>query len=189
VFAESFARIVARRATEEQLHQLLMAAEAVTADGRDGSVRLDGNRYWTEALVEHAGRKLVLRIDPYHLQGDAHVYALDGTYIAAAPCVAAVGFADVNAAREHARGRKQYRRAAKDMLAAERLMDAANVAAQLPSIEAPERLNTQVVEAVFNRRGSKPMPAPRKTHDEPQELTALEQRALAFMAQRAKEAI
>lgn len=157
-FAASYAGITVRKVSEEQLRQLLLAAEAVTASPLDGSVRLAGNRYWTEALSEHAGRKVVLRIDPWHLQGVAHVYALDGTYIADAPCTAAVGFADTQAAREHARGRQQYKRAAKDMLAAERLMDAASVAAQLPDATPPEHITAAVTAPVFGLHGKKPAP-------------------------------
>ncbi len=159
-FAASYAGITVRKVSEEQLRLLLLAAEAVTASPVDGSVRLAGNRYWTEALSEHAGRKVVLRVDPWHLQGVAHVYALDGTYLAEAPCTAAVGFADVNAAREHARGRKQYKRAAKDMLAAERLMDAAAVAAQLPPMQPPSLPDAAVIAPVFGLHAKKPEPQP-----------------------------
>jgi hypothetical protein len=158
-FAESYARITVRKVSDEQLRRLLLATEAVTVSPVNGSVSLAGNRYWTEALAEHAGRKVVLRVDPHHLQGEAHVYALDGTFIATAPCTAAVGFADVNAAREHARGRKQHRRAAKDMLAAERLMDAAQVAAQLPATPTPDLPPAGVVAPVFGRHAAKPKPA------------------------------
>lgn len=161
-FAASYARITVRKVSDEQLRLLLLAAEAVTASPIDGSVRLAGNRYWTEALSEHAGRKVVLRVDPQHLQGVAHVYGLDGTYIAAAECTAAVGFADVNAAREHARGRKQYKRAAKDMLAAERLMDAAQVSAQLPHVEPPAGIAAAVIAPVFGLHAKKPEPQPER---------------------------
>lgn len=157
VFNASYANTIVRRVSEEQLRLLLLAADAVTASAIDGSVRLAGNRYWTEELSEHAGRKVVLRIDPWHLQGEAHVYALDGTFIATAPCIAAVGFADVNAAKEHQRGRKQYRKAAKAMLEAERLMDAAQVAAQLP-FTTPPNLPNAVVAPVFGLHGRKPEP-------------------------------
>lgn len=162
VFNESYSQSVVRRVSEEQLRLLLLAAEAVTASAIDGSVRLAGNRYWTEELSEHAGRKVVLRIDPWHLQGEAHVYALDGTFIASAPCTAAVGFADVNAAREHTRGRKQYRKAAKAMLDAERLMDAAQVAAQLPPTSAPTVPNAELIAPVFGLHGKKPEPRPER---------------------------
>ena len=184
-FAESYARITVRKVSEEQLRLLLLAAEAVTASPIDGSVRLAGNRYWTEALCQHAGRKLVLRVDPDHLQGEAHVYALDGTYLTSAPCIAAVGFADTNAAREHARGRKQYKRAMKDMLAAERLMDAASVAAQLPDVLPPDATPAGVVAPVFNLRAGKPAPAPAPAAAT--ELSALDKVSLAYMERMAKE--
>lgn len=160
VFNESYAQNAVRRVSEEQLRLLLLAAEAVTASAVDGSVRLAGNRYWTEELSEHAGRKVVLRVDPWHLQGEAHIYALDGTFIATAPCTAAVGFADVSAAREHTRGRKQYRKAAKAMLDAERLMDAAQVAAQLPPTSAPTLPSAAIVAPVFGLHGKKPEAQP-----------------------------
>jgi cardiolipin synthase len=122
-----------RKVTQEQLRMLFMAAEAVTASATDGSVRLAGNRYWSEELAEVAGQKVILRVDPQHLHGGASVYALDGTFIAEAPCVAAVGFADSQAAREHSRAKKNWRSARKQQLDAERRMDAAEVAAQLPT--------------------------------------------------------
>lgn len=166
VFADSYARAAVRRATDEQLRRLLMAAEAVKADHRTGAVWLGENRYWTEALVEHAGRKLVLRVDPKHLHGEAHVYALDGTFIATAPCVAATGFADIAAAREHLRSRRQHQRAAKDMLAAERRMSAAEVAAQLPDITPPTLPSAAVVAPVFGLHGKPVTPAPVKAAQE-----------------------
>lgn len=190
VFAESYARIVVRRATEEQLRQLLLAADAVTADARDGSVRLAGNRYWTEALANYAGRKVVLRVDPYHLQGEAHVYALDGTFIATAPCVAAVGFADVNAAREHLRSRRQHRRAAKDMLEAERRMSAAEVAAQLPDTPAPALPAAPIVAPIFGKHGKKPTaPVQRAEATGTEGPTRMDLWLLDLARQRAEDAI
>lgn len=161
VFAESYAKTVVRKVSAEQLNRLLLAANAVTASPQDGSVRLAGNRYWTEALARHAGQKVVLRIDPMALHTEAHVYALDNSYICAAPCVAAVGFADTQAAREHARGKAQFRNARKAMLMAERLMDAASVAAQLPA-PVPEMLpDAAAIAPVF------------RLHDKPRAVAAM----------------
>lgn len=155
VFAESYARATVRKVSAGQLNLMLLAAEAVTASRQDGSVRLSGNRYWTEALAPFAGRKVVLRIDPMHLHGSAHVYTLDGDYIAEAPCIASVGFADTNAAREHARGKQQYRRGQKQILEAERRMDAAEVAAQLPTMPQEIRPEPGVVAPVFRHHAKK----------------------------------
>lgn len=148
-FAESYAHSPIRKATEEQLRMMLLAAEAVTASAQDGSVRIAGNRYWTEALATHAGRKVVLRFDPMSLHAGVHCYALDNAYIGYAECIASVGFADSEAAREHAQAKRHYRKAAKQMLSAERRMDAAQVAAQLPAAVPPDLPPASVVEPLF----------------------------------------
>ncbi|WP_235872975.1 transposase domain-containing protein [Pseudoxanthomonas winnipegensis] len=156
VFAHSYAQSVIRKAAPEQLRQLLLAAEVVTADARDGSVRLSGNRYWVEALGAHAGQKVTLRFDPDALHTHVHVYTLANVYIGQAECIAAVGFADTSAAREHARAKKQYRRAARQQLDAERRMDIAQVADQLPT-EAPADLPPAgVIAPMFGR--ARPLP-------------------------------
>lgn len=190
-FAASYAHAVIRKATEAQLRTLLLAAQAVTA-GEDGSVRLAGNRYWTEALSQYAGRKLVLRVDPDHLHGHAEVYALDGTHLATAPCVASVGFADTHAAREHQRARKQWGRARKAQLAAEQRMDAATVAAQLPSVIPATLPEASVIAPVFRSAAKQATPAEDSalaatgTDDG---LTSADLLILARMKQRSEDAI
>lgn len=162
VFNDSYAQAPIRKATEEQLRQMLLAAEAVTANAQDGSLRLQGmgNRYWCEALVAYAGQRLMVRFDPDNLHQAVDAYTLAGNYIGQADCIAAVGFADVQAGKEHARARKQYRRAAKDMLKAENRMDAAAVAAQIPS-PPPENLpEPTVITGVFGKRPPQPVAEP-----------------------------
>lgn len=148
-FSASYAHASIRKATSDQLRMLLLAADAVTASAQDGSVRVAGNRYWCEALSGHAGRKVVLRFDPMALHTAVHCYALDGAYIGEAECIASVGFADTNASREHARAKQQYRRANKLVLDAERRMDAASVAAQLPRVESAPLPPAAVVAPLF----------------------------------------
>jgi transposase InsO family protein len=165
-FAQSYAQAPIRKATPEQLRQMLLAAEVVTANQQDGSVKLAGNRYWTEALAPHAGKKLMIRFDPDALHESVQVYTLANVYLGQADCIVAVGFADTQAAREHARARKQYRRGAKLQRDAELRMDVAKVAAQLPS-EAPTELPPPgVVAPVFG----KPRYSPNAARSEPQQL-------------------
>lgn len=161
VFAESFSQSTIRRATADQRRLWLLAAEGVSASRQDGSVHLLGNRYWTEALSQHAGQRVVVRFDPDHLHGSVHCYSLAGTYIGEAECVMSVGFADTGAGREHARAKKQYRRAAKDMLDAERRMQVAQLADQLPGGAPPELPTPAVIEGTFGRRRN-PAPAVRQ---------------------------
>jgi transposase InsO family protein len=154
-FAASYETAAIRKATTEQLRTLLLAAESVTANRTDGSVHLLGNRYWTEELAAYGGQRLVVRFDPDALHTQVSVYTLAGDYIADAECVMAVGFADTQAARQHARAKKAHRRAAKDQLAAERRMSVAAMAAQLPSTP-PEYLPAaQVVEMLPQQRKPK----------------------------------
>lgn len=157
-FHASYASSTIRKASTEQLRQLLLTTDVVTSDQRDGSVRLAGNRYWSEAIASHAGSKLILRFDPEQLHTCVQVYTLANVYVGEADCIAAVGFADTMAAREHARAKKQYRRAAKQQLDAERRMDAATVAAQLPSPIPEELPPAGVVAPMFGRRKPAPLP-------------------------------
>jgi hypothetical protein len=169
VFAASYAQSTIRKATPEQLRTMLLAAEVVTADQRDGSVRLAGNRYWCEALAEHAGKKVQLRFDPDALQAPVGVYNLAGTFLGDAECIAAVGFADTNAAREHTRARREFIRANKLQARATVRMEAAAVAAQLPA-PAPETLpSARVVAPLFRGRGVQPIDSNDSNVDEARE--------------------
>lgn len=177
VFNESYAKTVVRKVSAEQLNRLLLAAEAVMVNRLDGTVKLAGNRYWSEELSRWSGHKVVLRIDPDHLHGEAHAYALDGSYIGAVGCLAPVGFADMQAAREHARGKSQFRKARQDMLKAEQLMDAALLAEQLPT-PPPEHLPDPAAVAPVFRHHGKPRAAVAPAHvaesAEPTPVTALD---------------
>ncbi len=132
VFQASYERVPIRRATAEQRRLWLLAAEGVSASRVDGSVRLAGNRYWTEELSEHAGTRVVIRFDPDALHQCVHAYTLAGAYIGEAECIQAAGFNDTTAARDHARERKRWMRAQREQLAAERRMHALDVAKLLP---------------------------------------------------------
>lgn len=148
-FQDSYATAPIRKATAEQRRLWLLAAEGIRAR-RDGSLELMGNRFWHERLVEHAGDKLIVRFDPQLLHDTAHVYRLDGSFIVSAACIEAVGFADVDAAQAHARARKRWLNAQKDMLAAERTLSVDQAAAMVPdSAEPMPAPETKVVRPLF----------------------------------------
>ncbi|MQT14416.1 transposase domain-containing protein [Segnochrobactrum spirostomi] len=137
VFAASYADSMIRRASPEQCRLWLLAAEGVTVR-TDASVHLEGNRYWHEKLTDHVGHKVIIRFDPDDLHAGVHVYRLDGAHIVEAPVVEAVGFADTAASREHARARKSWLRAQKELLASQRRLSIDDLAAMLPAVEAAE---------------------------------------------------
>lgn len=145
-FAASYAKSAIKKATVEQRRLWLLAAEAIRVDTRDGSITLEGNRFWSAELVAHRGQKVTVRFDPQALQQPLHVYQTDGRYIGQAECVAAAGFDDVDAARQHASARKAWLRAQREGLEAERRMSVADYAAMLPAPdEAPPLPETKVV--------------------------------------------
>jgi transposase InsO family protein len=161
-FFESYQSVPIRKATEEQRRLLLLAAEAISAQRETGEIRLFGNRYWTEALGQVAGRKVMVRFDPDDLAADVHVYQLDGRYVASAPRREAAGFDDVAQAKEHAKLRRDFMRRNKAVLDAERRLTVAEIAAMQP--KAPEPVApppAPVVAGAFGlARKVKPAPAP-----------------------------
>lgn len=154
VFSESYACAAIRKATEGQRRLWLLASEGLTVRKRDGSIHLEGNRYWHEGLISHAGKKVVVRFDPKDLHQNVHVYTLDGRYICEARCVGRTGFADSEAAKEHARARNQFKRARKDQLAAERRISTLDAARQIPEPPPEELLPTGVIELMPKRRAA-----------------------------------
>jgi len=135
VFQRSMATAMVRRASEEQLRMCLLAAENVHANKEDGSIRLDGNRYWSELLVGLRGTKLTVRFDPDALHAGVDVYRLDGVFVGRAECLEAVGFNDKTAAREHARDRKAFIKANKEAARLHRKLSLDELSRLIPRIE------------------------------------------------------
>jgi transposase InsO family protein len=147
VFQESLERpgVVVRKATALQRQFFLLAGEGKTARRTNGEIHLAGNRYWSEHLIAHAGRKLMIRFDPENLHGDLFVYTMDGRFIDRAECIEAVGFNDAEAAREHAKLKRQFMKAHREVLRLGRLLTPAQVAAQIPD---PEPLDMELPKVV-----------------------------------------
>lgn len=127
----------------------MLSIENVKPRRRDGSIILLGNRYWNEKLLEHRGRLLTVRYDPDDVQQDLAVHAQDGTLLCIAQLIEAVGFADTNAAREHAAARNAYLRATRERLAAERKMTLTQLVALQPKADAYEPPETTIIRPIF----------------------------------------
>lgn len=141
-FIDSYKTAPIRKARPEHLRMLMLAAENVTPDRRDGGINLAGNRYWSEISPELIGSKVTARFDPDNYHAPVHVYRLDGSYIGAVDCIEAVGFADKEAAREHARNRKDFIKHTKLAAAAETKMTIEDLVKALPDLtdeEPPEQ--------------------------------------------------
>ena len=166
-FDESYTKSPIKKATEEQRRLWLMAAEGLMASKMDGALTVLGNRYWAEFLHAHRGQKLIVRFDPQQLQRDLHVYRLDNAYLGAAPCVEAVGFADVEAGRDHARNRNAFMKANRAKLDLERKMSLTEAAKLLPAVEVPEPVETKIVRLPV--RGNTVLQPQHEEEDDPRE--------------------
>ena len=151
-FAESYRERPIRKASSAQRRLWLLAAEGVMARSEDGAIWIAGNRYWAEFLTAERGQRLVARLDPAAMHSGIEVERLDGRYLGRAACVEAAGFADQDAAREHARARREYVRAIKAQAKAEQKLTAADVAALIPAPELPPAPASQVVQPLFGPR-------------------------------------
>lgn len=146
-----------RKPTAAQRRMWLLTAEAVTVQ-RDGALALSvgngphgKNRYGCDALIEYAGRKVVVRFDPDSLHESVHIYQLDGRYIGEAECIHAAGFGDTSKGREWGRLKNERLRANKQAAKAEISMTAVEAAELMPEIDPdPEvPLQTNVVRGAW----------------------------------------
>lgn len=154
-FAESYARRAVKKATSEQRALWLLAPEPVMANRQDGSIKIMGNRYWSEALARHRGKKLVARFDPANLHADVLIYSLDGRRIGTAQCILPVGFNDRDAARETAKQRARIRKKLREIEKSQLRINAREAAKFLPEVAASAPPSTKVVKGMFGR-GEKP---------------------------------
>lgn len=92
VFAESYAQMPVRKATEAQLRDCLLSAEKVRADRDSGAVRFMGNVYWQEGMAHLAGEKLQIYYDPDDLHTAVHVHDASGRFLLTAPIWQKTGF-------------------------------------------------------------------------------------------------
>lgn len=86
----------------------LMAAERIRTAKGNGEINFMGNRYWSGALTGHARKMVTVRFDPDALQEPLRVYDESDRFLCAAPCIAATGFKNQDAARDHGRKRRAY---------------------------------------------------------------------------------
>lgn len=131
-FAESYATAPIGKASPEQLRLALLTAEDIRCDRQSGAIALEGNRYWTPELGDHAGERVTVRFDPDNLHGEVHVYHRDGRFIATAPVLEATGFFDKASAVARRKQEADLRRTVREIEQKQNLLDAAAIAALLP---------------------------------------------------------
>lgn len=169
-FDASYATAPIARATEAQRRLFLLAAEAVRVRG-DATVHLFRNRYHDAALIDLVGSDVGVRFDPDHLHQPVAIYRPDGSFVCAAECILNTGFGDSEAARANARAKQMRRKGLRLQAAAERTLDAAQLARDLAALPAPESAGPApaVIRPVFGRGNTaaalKPMTHNREEED------------------------
>lgn len=166
-FDETFAASLAdpativRWPTPGQKSLWLLASEVIRARKGSGEIHFQGNRYWALELNQHAGRKVTIRFDPDALHKPVRVYSLDNSLICEAECIADTGFNDVEAARRHARSRRDYQKAIAAQRAAHAQLTASELADILYRGERPAKpdqkrpaVTRMVTPIVTNRQGN-----------------------------------
>lgn len=133
-FSESLSIRPVRKATEAQRHLWLLAAENVTVNKKNGSIRFMKNRYFADFLHEHLGEGVVVRYDPQNLHTDLHVYAKNGSFLGNAPVIEKTGFFDTQAAGETKRKERKILRNVKENLELQRSMTPGEMIDLMPKI-------------------------------------------------------
>ena len=150
MFATSYAESPITKATPQQQRSFLLAAQQIRADRSDGSVRILGNRFWHAQLTPHMGKRLTVRFDP---RAGVQIETADGHFVCSAPCVAAVGFIDQEAATKHVRAKDAFEKASKNTLIAARTLTASEASTVLrgttPKGSSPP--HAKVIRAFFNQ--------------------------------------
>lgn len=114
-----------KQPTAAQLRLCLLAAESVKPNRVDHSVSVLGNRYWSQELVGlRCDINYTVRFDPEDARQPVSVYDR-GRFICDAQLIDKTGFRDQPAAKEHARARNDFKRAAKQQARALQRMAAA----------------------------------------------------------------
>lgn len=159
-----------RKATEAQRRLWLMGAEGLRGDSSTGLVRFQGNEYWSAWMHSLCGKKIIARFDPADLFAGLHIYALSGGYLGHAECKVKAGFFDIDEARSHARARRAFVNAEREVLKAAQTLRLSEVNRYLddaaPEPTAP--VVASVVRPIF--RPAKPTPsavpeAEKEAHD------------------------
>lgn len=152
VFAESYERAPIRKATAAQRRLWLLGAEGLRTDSKTGTIRMEGNEYWSDWMHAIAGERVIVRFDPADLHAGVHVYSADNRYLGEAACRVKAGFLSVEEARLHAKARGDWLKAERAALAAHRRLTARELGIDLDAtapgdpVPAPE---AKVVRGLF----------------------------------------
>ncbi len=140
------------KATPEQMHMMMLQAEAVRVSKNGevvltagGTIKGGKNRYHNQELFQYQGKKVIVRFDPQNLHGSIEVYTLENVHICTASCIEKAAFGDTQVAREHNRKRTQFTKATNKAAQAQKTISSMELAAMMKPAEEEVTPETKVV--------------------------------------------
>jgi hypothetical protein len=113
IYAALIDSAIVTQPTPQQLRLCLLAAENVRLTGKEQSVKIHENRYWSEELANLDPRTdYVARFNPEDASEPISLY-LGEKFLCTASPVSLTGFRDQQAAKDHARAHNQFKKARK----------------------------------------------------------------------------
>lgn len=145
-----------RQPTAAQIRFCLMTAEATRLKGEEGSIQLNGNRYWSPE-ISGLSRKATytVRYNPEDAQAPVSLY-LNERFICEVPIVGEVAFRNRDEAKEHAKNKRAWVKGVKqsdDNLARLRQSESGVFRSQAvdPDLENPTMPRPKIAELVRPR--------------------------------------
>jgi len=145
-----------RQPTAAQIRFCLMTAEATRLKGEEGSIQLNGNRYWSPEISGLSRTATyTVRYNPEDAEAPVSLY-LNERFICEVPIVGEVAFRNRDEAKEHANNRRRWVKAVKqsdDNLARLRQSESGvfRLQAEDPDPETPAMSRPKIAEPVRPR--------------------------------------
>lgn len=142
-----------RQPTAAQIRLCLMSAEATRLKGEEGSIQLNGNRYWSDKISGLSRAPTYnVRYNPECAQEPVYLY-LNERFICEVPIIGDVAFRNRDEAKEHIRRRRSYMKSVKqsnDALAQFRKSESGifRLDTEVPDPESPAMPHPKIAEPV-----------------------------------------
>lgn len=156
VFDESFSAHAIRKATDAQRRLWLLGAKGISVS-RTGTIKFEGNEFYSDWMHSIAGRKIVARFDHEDFWAGLHIYDTAGGYLGHAPVRLKGGFKDSAEGRLHNRARKAWMKAETAALKAQRKLSALEIGQTLDELQAAvaPKPEAKVVRPTFGKPAAK----------------------------------
>jgi transposase InsO family protein len=165
VFEASYATRPDRKLAAAQRYFFMHDVAYLKPNKTTGALKKDGFEYWSrdhqDILVQHANATVAVYFDPNNRSNPVTVLDAEGRMLVERlPCLVRGRFDSTEDARTHARAKAQYKRAAKQKVAAMNLMSDAELTARARETRAVETPDPPTPDTTVSRPVFGALPAP-----------------------------